>query len=203
MENYLETWQEKLWAWFQEHARRPHALWWLGAIAYSDAIFFPVAPEVFLVALVLAHKERAKTYWAVSAVCSALGAASAYLLATFLFHQFGEPILAFYNLQHAFAAAQHFIGRHVFWALAAASFTPVPDKVFIYAAGFTGAPFLPFFLGYVLGRTARMALFVFLTESYGKHALDLIKRYFIWFSVLVVVLAALYIVVHWHLAPGL
>ncbi len=199
MENYLKTWQGTLWAWFTEHARKPHALWWLGLIAYTDAIFFPVAPEVFLVALTLAHKERARVYLAVAAVCSALGAASAYFLAAFLFHQFGEPILAFYGLQTAFRTARHFIMGHVFWAMAVASFTPIPDKVFIYAAGFLGAHFAPFFLGYVLGRTARMAIFVYLTEVFGQEALTIIKRYFTYFAILVVVLGIIYGMVHWHL----
>lgn len=203
MENFFSVWRDKLWVWFSEHARKSHALWWLGAISYTDAIFFPVAPEIFLVALTLAHRERSRTYLAVAAISSALGAASAYFLASFLFHQFGEPILAFYGLQKAFGSARHLIAGHVFWTLAAASFTPIPDKVFIYAAGFLGAHFVPFFLGYVLGRTARMALFVYLTEVYGQEALTLIKRYFFWFTILVVVLGIIYGMVHWHLVPGL
>lgn len=199
MENLLTLWQERWWAWFVLHAQRPHALWWLGLIAYTDALFFPVAPELFLVALVIAHKERARIYLVVAAGASALGAASCYVLASFLFHQFGEPILAFYGLQGAFETARHLIGAHVFWAMAVASFTPIPDKVFIYAAGFLGAHFLPFFIGYVLGRTARMALFVYLTERYGAQVLDLMKRYILWTGVLLFVLLVAYAIVHWHL----
>ncbi len=199
MENFLRMWQERLWEWFVAHARRPHALWWLGLIAYTDALFFPVAPEVFLVALVIAHKERSRVYLAVAALCSALGAASAYFVAAFLFHQFGEPILAFYHLEAAFTTARHFIAGHVFWAMTVASFTPIPDKVFIYAAGFLGAHFVPFFAGYVLGRTVRMALFVYLAERYGQGALDLIKKYIVWFSVVLVALGIMYGMVRLHL----
>lgn len=199
MDTPITKWHERMWQWFTRHAQRPHALFWLGLVAYTDAIFFPVAPEVFLVALTLAHKERARTYLAVAACFSALGAATGYFVATFLFHQFGEPILVFYHLETAFRTARHFIAGHVFLTMAVASFTPIPDKVFIYAGGFLGVHFVPFITGYVLGRTARMAIFVYLTERYGMHALDIIKRYFTYFAVLLVTLAIIYSMVHWHL----
>ena len=199
MDNPVIAWQERMWRWFTGHARRPHALWWLAAVAFTDAIFFPVAPEVFLVALTLAHKERARTYLAVAAGFSALGAATGYFVAVFLFHQFGEPILAFYHLENAFRMARHFIAGHVFLTMAVASFTPIPDKVFIYAGGFLGVHFAPFITGYVLGRTTRMAIFVYLTERYGQHALDIIRQYFTYAAAAVVTLAIIYSMVHWHL----
>jgi membrane protein YqaA with SNARE-associated domain len=195
----LKQWQEDVWAWFQVHARSPHALVWLSLVAFADAIFFPIAPEVFLVALVLAHKERAKQYLATAAVSSAVGAVAGYFIAAFIFREFGEPILQFYHLEGAFHTARHIIGTHVFWAMAAASFTPIPDKVFIYAGGFLAAPFLPFIAGYALGRSARMALFVYLTEAYGRSVLGIMARYFKWVGVLLVALFALYAIVHWHL----
>ena len=198
MDNPLTTWHERTWAWFTAHARRPHALFWLGLVAFADAIFFPIAPEVFLVALTLAHKERARAYLAVAAGFSALGAGAGYFVATFLFHQFGEPILAFYHLETAFNTARYFIAGHVFLAMAVASFTPIPDKVFIYAGGFLGVHFVPFITGYVLGRAARMAIFVYLTERFGMEALVIIRRYFTYFAALLVMLAIIYAMVRWY-----
>jgi membrane protein YqaA with SNARE-associated domain len=195
----LQQWQERVWAWFQIHARSPHALAWLALVAFSDAIFFPIAPEVFLVALTLAHKERAKAYLGTAVVSSALGAAAGYFIAAFIFHQFGEPILQFYNLGAAFRMARHLIGGHVFITMAVASFTPIPDKVFIYAGGFLGAPFVPFILGYVLGRAARMALFVYLTERYGREVLDIMGRYFKVVAAVLMTLLVMYGILHWHL----
>ncbi|HEV7449387.1 MAG TPA: hypothetical protein VGP13_02505 [Candidatus Paceibacterota bacterium] len=199
MVDTLKAWQESVWEWFQHHARSPYALVWLSAVAFFDAIFFPIAPEVFLVALTLAHKERARVYLATAAVSSAFGAVAGYFIAAFIFREFGEPILQFYNLEAAFHMARHFISGHVFWAMAAASFTPIPDKVFIYAGGFLAAPFGPFIVGYVLGRTARMALFVYLTEAYGRAVLDIMARYFKWVGVLLLALGIIYGMVHWHL----
>ena len=198
MDNPVTKWHERTWQWFTMHAERPHALLWLGLVAFADAIFFPIAPEVFLVALTLAHKERARTYLAVAASLSALGAVAGYFVAAFLFNQFGEPILAFYHLEAAFNTARYFIMGHVFLAMALASFTPIPDKVFIYAGGFLGVNFIPFITGYVLGRTIRMAIFVYLTERFGMDALTIIRRYFTYFAALLVMLAIIYVMVRWH-----
>jgi hypothetical protein len=58
---------------------------------------------------------------------------------------------------------------------------------------------VPFITGYVLGRGARMALFVYLTERYGVRVLDLIKKYLVWAGALMCIVLAAYAIVHWHL----
>ena len=191
--------QQRAWQWFVEHAQRPHALGWLGLVAFADAIFFPIPPEIFLVALTLAHRDRWKQYLFTSVISSAAGAVVGYFLATFLFHQFGEPILAFYHLESAFETARRLIEGHVFLAMMVASFTPIPDKVYIYAGGFLLAPFLPYMGGYVLGRAVRMALTVYLTHRFGIEALEIIKKYLRLFGLLLFALLVAYAIVHWHL----
>jgi len=197
--SYIDTAREKSWEWFVEHAHRPHALFWLGLVSFTDAIISPLAPEVFLVALMLAHPNRWKQYLTTAIITTIAGAAVGYYIATFLFLQFGEPLLAFYHLDHAFATARHLMVGHVFVTMAVASFTPIPDKVFIYAGGFLGVHFFPYITGYFLGRSIRMAIVVYLTGRYGKQALDLFVRYILWFSALIFILLAGYAIVHLHL----
>jgi membrane protein YqaA with SNARE-associated domain len=196
---YINSMRDQSWQWFTRHAHRPHALVWLAVLAFSDAIFFPIAPEVFLVALVLAQPTHWKRFLPVAIISSMLGAAAGYCIALFLFHTFGAPILQFYGLAHAFTIARHFIRGHVFVAMALASFTPLPDKVFIYAGGFLGVPFLPFIAGYLLGRGIRMALVAYLTGRFGKHILDLINRYLRVVACIILALLLYYGMVHFHL----
>jgi uncharacterized membrane protein YdjX (TVP38/TMEM64 family) len=47
---------------------------------------------------------------------------------------------------------------HVFWILVLAGFTPVPLKVFTWAAGILGVAFVPFILGMAVGRGKRVFL---------------------------------------------
>lgn len=199
MTNFLTEWHARSWAWFQKHAQSKHALAWLALVSFADAIFFPIAPEIFLAALVLAHPAKWRHYLPVAIISSLAGAVVGYFVAVFIFHQFGEPILQFYGLQKAFAEARYLIAGHVFWAMAVASFTPIPDKVFIYAGGFLGVHLFPFIAGYLLGRGARMALVCYLTERYGMGILELINKYLLRFAVLIILLGGIYSVMHWHL----
>lgn len=199
MDTPFTSWSGRTWQWFTVHARSRYALLWLAAVSFADAIFFPVAPEVFLVALMLAHPPRWREYLTTALASSALGACVAYFIAHALFQQFGAPIIAFYGAQHSFVMVQHFIRGHVFATMAVGNFLPIPDKVFIYAAGFLKAPFLPFISGYFLGRGIRMSVAVYLAGRYGAEALNIIKKYLTYFAVLLVTLAIIYSMVHWHL----
>ena len=195
----LTKYRDRSWQWFTQKAASPYALGWLAVMAFTDAIFFPIAPEVFLVALMLAHPSRWRQYLPVAIISSALGATVGYFIANTLFAQFGDPILHFYGLQKAFFLARHAIGGHVFLTMMFASFTPIPDKVFIYAGGFLGAHFVPFITGYVLGRGARMAIICYLTGRFGKRTLELIDEYLLAVGVLLLAFLALYGIVHRHL----
>lgn len=180
MRDFLDgaaLWRGKSWGWFTRHAESRHALVWLALLAFADGIFLPIAPEIFLVALMLARPTHWKRYLPVAIASSVAGAAVGYVVAAFLFHQFGEAILNFYGLHHAFAEARHLVRGHVFFAMVLAAFTPLPDKVFIYAGGFLGAHFVPFITGYFVGRSIRMAVVTYLTQRYGRHILDLLREY--------------------------
>lgn len=175
--NRVALWHGRSWQWFTRHAESPYALAWLALMAFADGVFLPIAPEIFLVALMLARPERWKTYLPVAIASSVAGAAAGYLVAGYLFHQFGEVVLNFYGLHHAFAEARHLIRGHVFFAMVLAAFTPLPDKVFIYAGGFLGARFIPFIAGYFVGRSVRMTVVTYLSQRYGRHVLDLVREY--------------------------
>ena len=194
-------WHGRAWEWFKAHASSRHALVWLMAVAFADAIFFPVAPEVFMVALTLAHPHSARRYLGVALPASVLGAAVGYFVAHFLFNQFGAPILEFYGQRHSFIEAQHLIRGHVFWTMALGNFSPVPDKLFIYAGGLLGVPFLPFIAGYTAGRAARMSVALYLAERYGARALIIFRRYLAASAAALLILATIYAMVHWHLLP--
>jgi len=193
----LATHRNALWQWFVRHAESKHALAWLGTIAFFDTIFLPVAPELFMVALMLAHPKRWKAYLAVGLVMSTLGAVVAYGIAYFLFDQFGRILIHTYHLRHTFVAAQHMFGAHVFETMLTTSFTPIPDKVFIYAAGFLKVNFFLFLAGHIIGRGARMALLLYCTGRYGKHIIDLIDKYLLWFGIFLVGVVSAYVAWQW------
>ncbi|MDB5224656.1 MAG: phoA [Candidatus Adlerbacteria bacterium] len=192
------TVQDKLWQWFVRHAESKHALVWLAAVAFFDTIFFPVAPEIFLVALIVAHPRRWAVYLTICIVFSVLGAAAGYWLAHYLFVQFGPWLLNTPAMQAAFESARHLLHGRVFTTMAFATFTPLPDKIFIYAAGFLGVGFIPYLLGYFVGRGIRMAVTTYLTVRFGKKFIDVVNEYSLIAGAVFLVALVVYVIVHVH-----
>ena len=196
---HITTARERGWEWFAEHARSRFALAWLALVAFTDTIFSPLTAEAFLAVLILAHKEKWKTFLAVSWVSSIAGAAVGYWLLFYLFRAFGEPFLASWGLVDAYASAQGLLGAQIFLAMLLASFTPLPDKVFIYAAGILGSPFLPFILGFAIGRGGRMSVVTYLVWKFGAPVLELVNKYLVHAAFGAIAILVAYAMVHWHL----
>jgi membrane protein YqaA with SNARE-associated domain len=169
--------------------------------AFLDPIFFPIAPEIYLAALILAKPEAWKRYLPACIAASTLGAAAGYMVGALLFQQFGLPIIEFFHLEQAFTVAQQQLGANVFTAMLLVPFTLVPEKVFVIAAGFLSAPFFLFILGFFVGRSVRITLIVYLVHRFGERILKLIGRYFLAITVIVLSLVAYYGIVHLHLLP--
>ncbi|HVV38752.1 MAG TPA: hypothetical protein VHD31_00285 [Candidatus Paceibacterota bacterium] len=197
----FHVWKDEVWQKFIVLAQGPHALFWLGVCAITDPIFFPIPPEAYLAALILAHPARFKTYLAISIVCSVVGAALGYAVGAVLFHQFGMPLLQFYHLEHAFVQAQDLIQGGVFLGMILVAFQLIPEKVFVLAAGFLGAPFLPCLGGFFVGRAIRLAIIGYLTKRFGGNVLLLIQRYFLVATVLLLCGVAYYVIVHFRILP--
>jgi membrane protein YqaA with SNARE-associated domain len=197
----LHQWRRGLWQWFVARAQGQHALAWLALVSFIDPIFFPVAPEIYLVALMLARPGLWRQYLPVSILFSVFGASVGYVIGGFLFHTFGLPILQFYHLEKVFLDAQHLVHGHVFWGMIVIAFSPIPEKVAVLAAGFLGVHFIPFILGFFVGRGVRLALVVYFTQAYGEGIIRFLSRYFKYFLLLCVILGVLYATLHWHLLP--
>lgn len=197
----FHVWKDRTWQRFIVLAQGPHALFWLAVCALTDPIFFPIPPEAYLAALILAHPARFKMYLAVSITFSVIGAALGYMVGAVLFHQFGLPLLHFYHLESAFAQAQDLIRGGVFLGMILVAFQLIPEKVFVLAAGFLGAPFLPFLAGFFVGRAIRLGVIAYLVKRFGTNVLLLIKRYLLVATVLLLLVVAYYVIVRFHPLP--
>lgn len=200
---HITTTRERGWKWFVEHAKGRFALLWLALIAFTDTLFSPFTAEAFLAALVLAHRERWQVFLPVSLISSVAGAAAGYWLLYILFRALGEQFLSSWGLTGVYDVAQDLLGAQIFFTMLLASFTPLPDKLFIYAAGVLGAPFVPFIVGFVIGRGARMSVVTYLVWKFGAPVLELVNKYSGWAALGATIILVAYGMVHLHLVPGL
>lgn len=164
--------------WTIHWADTPQGLTALFLIALAESSFFPIPPDVLLIAIVAARPTR----WLQAAtLCSAgslIGAGIGYAIGTALMASVGQPIIDFYGAGHhweRFVALADVWGS---WFLAAAAFTPIPFKVATIASGAIEMPFGPFLLVSLAGRALRFFLVASLLRVFGPHVRRLIEANF-------------------------
>src|SRR3546814_5805206 len=74
-----------------------HALLALAIVAFVESSIFPIPPDVMLIPLVLAARDRAWVIAAVATVAPVVGGFAGYAIGYLFFETLGQPILDFYG----------------------------------------------------------------------------------------------------------
>jgi len=150
----------RLYAWVLHWAETPYALPALVILAFAESSFFPIPPDVLLMALCMGRPKRSFVFAGWCAVASVVGGAFGYLIG-----YVAEPlgrwfIIDLLGYDAAWAKVAELYGQNAFLAIVTAAFTPIPYKVFTIAAGvFHDQVSIWTLLGAsVLGRTSRFML---------------------------------------------
>ena len=157
----------KTYDWTMRLAAHPHALVWLAAVACAESIFFPIPPDVMIIPMVLAARERAWKIAAVATAASAVGGVVGYSVGYFLYAEVGKPIIEFYGYADKYATFQGWYADYGAWIVGAGGFTPIPYKVITIASGVVQLNFATFFVVSVLSRGARFFIVSALLWRFG------------------------------------
>jgi membrane protein YqaA with SNARE-associated domain len=180
----------RLYDWILHWADTPYGTWALFFLAFFESSFFPIPPDILLIALALAIPAKAFKYALVCSVGSVLGGALGYLIGWQFMAAIGEHIVAFYGLEGKVHYIEGIYQRYDAWAVGIAGFTPIPYKVFTIAAGMFKINFWVFLLASLVSRSARFFLLGGLIYAFGPRIQGFIDRYFnilaVVFSVLLV-----------------
>lgn len=162
----------------------------LAILAFAEASFFPVPPDVLLMALALAAPLSSYRFALVATLGSVCGGALGYLLGWGAWDLIGEyfydyvpgiTVVGFEQVGNLFA-------QYDFWIIFAAGFTPIPYKIFTIAAGVFDLNFVIFMLASLVGRGMRFFLVALLFYYFGKPARKIIDKYFNLLSILLLIL---------------
>ena len=166
----------RLYAWTMGLSAHPHALWVLAAIAFVESSFFPIPPDVLLIPMVLAARDKAWWIATVCTVASVLGGIAGYGIGYFLFEEVGRPLLDFYGYQEKFAEFSQLYNEWGWWIVFGAGLTPFPYKVITIASGVTHLDFLTFNIASIFGRGGRFFLVAGLLWLYGPPIRTFIEK---------------------------
>ncbi len=161
-----------------EWIQTPAGVWVLFFIAVAESSFFPIPPDVFLIALCIAVPKKSFKYAAICAIGSVLGGALGYGLGVAFMDSLGQRILDLYGLEGKYHVVQGLYQQYDAWAVAAAGFTPLPYKLFTITAGAFRIDFSTFMLVSLAARSARFFLVAALIYKFGAPVQHFINKYF-------------------------
>lgn len=181
-------WMKRLYDWTLHWSKTSSAPYALFGIAFVESSFFPVPPDVLLIAMVVAHKEKWIRFAAICTAGSVCGAFLGYFIGWSLFETIGRFIVETYHLQAAMDLVGQKYTQNAFLTVFTAAFTPIPYKVITIAAGLFRIGLPVVVVASVLGRGARFFMVAAALRLYGDRIKDRIERYFDIFSILFIVL---------------
>ncbi|MEQ8196040.1 MAG: YqaA family protein [Rhodospirillales bacterium] len=158
---------KRLYDWTLHLAAHKHAMAALAVVAFVESSIFPIPPDVLIVPMVLAAREKA---WRIAIVCtvaSVLGGLAGYGIGYFAFESVGKPLLEFYGYAAKFATFQAQYNEWGAWIVAGAGLTPFPYKVITIASGVTNLDLATFSIASLLSRGLRFFLVAGLLWHFG------------------------------------
>ncbi len=166
----------------------PYGVWALFLIALAESSFFPIPPDVFLIALAIATPKKSFRYATICAVGSVIGGGLGYGLGLGFMDTIGVRILDWYGLHEKYEVVRELYQQYDALAVGAAGFTPLPYKLFTITAGAFRIDFTTFMLVSLLSRSARFFLVAAFIYRFGAPVRTFIERYFNLLSILFFIL---------------
>lgn len=172
----------RVYDWTMDFAAHRNAMWALFIIAFIESSIFPIPPDILLIPMILAAREKA---WKIAAVCtigSVLGGIAGYGIGYYLFESVGLPMLELYGKADKFAEFQGMYNEWGAWVVGMAGLTPFPYKVITIASGVTHLDMVTFIVASVLSRGARFFLEALMLWYFGEPIRDFVERYLGWLA---------------------
>ena len=154
-------------------------------LALAESSFFPIPPDVLLIALCIGATKKSFRFGAICLVGSIVGAIIGYYIGYFLWQtpSGGYTALANFFFEHVFSVESfQSVGalyeKYNFWIVFTAGFTPLPYKLFTISGGLFHINFVMFLVASIISRGLRFFLIAALIWRFGAPIKQFIDKYF-------------------------
>ncbi len=168
----------RMYDWVIRWAETPYGDWALFVIAFAESSFFPIPPDVLLIALGIAIPKKSLRYALLCSVGSVLGGCFGYFIGWQFMAGFGDKIINLYGFGDKYSYIQDLFMKYDAWAIGIAGFTPIPYKIFTISAGAFKINFPIFLIASAISRSARFFLVGGLIYYFGPSIQIFINKYF-------------------------
>jgi membrane protein YqaA with SNARE-associated domain len=168
----------RLYDWVRHWAQTPYGPIALFTLAFCESSFFPIPPDVLLIALAVTAPKKSFQYALSCSIGSVLGGVLGYLIGWHFMAGIGHKIIEFYGLTAKVDYIAALYQQYDAWAIAIAGFTPIPYKLFTISAGAFKVNFTVFIITSLLSRAARFFIVGALIYWLGPKIQAFIDKYF-------------------------
>jgi membrane protein YqaA with SNARE-associated domain len=173
-------WIRSLYDWVLSWADTRYGTAALAVLAFAESSFFPIPPDVLLVALCLGQRSSWFKFALVCSIASLLGGLAGYAIGWGLWEVVQD---LFFNYvpgftPEAFEKVGGLYNDYDFWLVFVAAFTPLPFKVITITAGVFQINIWMFIIGSAVGRSARFFIVSGLIYWFGEPVKNFIDKRF-------------------------
>jgi membrane protein YqaA with SNARE-associated domain len=165
-----------LYDWTMANASGRHAWVALFAISFAESSFFPIAPDVMLLPMVLADRKRAFLLAAWCTLASVLGGMLGYAIGALLYDSLGQWVIRVYGYGESLEVFRAAYTKYGAWIILIKGLTPIPYKLVTIASGFAGYNFPMFVLLSAITRGARFSIVAGLVYWFGEPIREFVEK---------------------------
>ncbi len=159
-------------------AHSKYAILILATVAFCEALFFPIPPDLLLVPLALINHRKAFHLAFITTIFSVIGGATGYALGSYFYEEWGQTILAWFGSEEYFSDFSRKYKELGTIAVIMGGLTPIPYKIVAILSGSTAIPIFDFIWASLVSRGLRFFLLATLIYIFHEQANNLIKKFF-------------------------
>ena len=173
----------------------------LAIVSFIESSFFPVPPDIMIVPMVVAKREKYLKIFLIATLFSSLGAFLGYFIGSFFFNELGLKVFEFYSNDNSDFLREKFqTSAGTFsWLLIlfTAAFTPLPFKLVTIFSGFIQFNLILFFFTCLLARGLRFFIVAYLSFRFGSTFSSFLeKKGAIWATIIALIIIMLALIIY-------
>ena len=184
-----------------ELAAHKSSNFYLGLVSFIESSFFPIPPDVMIIPMVIAKKEKYLKIFLVASIFSVLGGIFGYLIG-YLFFDLAMYVIEFYgyqdkvvNLKLSMSQGSGFLA----WLsiLFLAGFTPLPYKAFTISSGLIAFNLPVFIIVSLISRSLRFFIVAYLSYRFGELFTEYMEKHGSkWFTIIGIIIVIIFIILY-------
>lgn len=159
-----------------------HATWGLAGVSFVESSIFPIPPDVVLIPMCIANRQKAFYYATVCTVASVLGGLLGYAIGYGLYESVGHKIIEIYGMGDKFGDLKARYDEYGGWIIFAKGLTPFPYKILTILSGVMQMNLGVFVVSSIACRAIRFYLVAGLLWKFGEPVKVFIEKYLTWLA---------------------